>query len=184
MIEQKATENPYLLWMRNVRDEMKSLPDEEIKAILRNKSLPFSILMCVHSDFNFGTLIRNANNFAARKVFYFGEHKRYNRRSALGTYKYTDVTYLPTMEDLIPLKSRYVFVGVENCGKTVPLKSFDWPKEPILMLFGEESSGLQSNVIELLDYCVEIPSLGSVRSLNVGSASAIVMYDYVSKRGK
>jgi tRNA G18 (ribose-2'-O)-methylase SpoU len=190
-VEQKMNStddsNPYLLWMRNVKDEYKSLPTEEIRSILQKKALPFAVCMSqIKSDFNFGTLVRNANNFGAREVYYYGQHRRWNKRGALGTYCYTDVKYLPTVEELAPLKDQYLFIGIENNInlKTTMLKDFVWPDKPVLILFGEETLGLPDEVVKMLDYCVEIPSMGSTRSINVGSASAVVMYDYISKLGR
>jgi tRNA (guanosine-2'-O-)-methyltransferase len=49
------------------------------------------------------------------------------------------------------------------------------------MLFGEEGRGLSQEAIESADDIVYIPQLGSVRSLNLGTASGIAMYDYCSK---
>ena len=49
------------------------------------------------------------------------------------------------------------------------------------MIFGEESQGLTEEMLKLCDYAVEITQYGSVRSLNVGTSSGIVMFDYVSK---
>ncbi len=47
------------------------------------------------------------------------------------------------------------------------------------MLFGEEGVGLTKEALNLAEYAVEIPQFGSVRSLNVGTCSGILMYDYV-----
>jgi tRNA G18 (ribose-2'-O)-methylase SpoU len=51
------------------------------------------------------------------------------------------------------------------------------------MIFGEEQRGLSPMALGMADDIVYIPQLGSVRSLNVGTASGIVMYDYVTKLG-
>jgi len=69
-----------------------------------------------------------------------------------------------------------------NVGDVKQLKDYDWKPNSLLVL-GEEGCGIAPEVLELLDHRVEIPSLGSVRSLNVASAASIAMYDYVSKKG-
>ena len=43
------------------------------------------------------------------------------------------------------------------------------------MIFGEEGVGLTKKTLETADYAVEIPQFGSVRSLNVGTSSGIVI---------
>lgn len=176
-------EKPFDLWSRNVRDQYKSLPNEEIKQRLQATAFPFAVLMSqIEGDFNFSCVIRSANNFNASKVYYYG-NRRYDKRAAVGCGNYQDVIHLPTLESIKALKEQYVFVGLENnVGDVKQLKDYDWKPNSILVL-GEEGCGIAPEVLELLDHRVEIPSLGSVRSLNVASAASIAMYDYVSKKG-
>lgn len=170
-------------WQYNVVDKYKGLNTETIREDLKKTALPFAVCMAqIHGDFNFSTLIRNSNAFGAQEVFYFGK-KKFDRRGALGTYHYTDVRYLEDMNSLAALKTKYTFVAVENVFGAVGLFDFKWPDNP-LMLFGEESNGLSEEVLALCDHVVSIDMRGSVRSINVGCASSIVMYDYSSKMGR
>jgi tRNA G18 (ribose-2'-O)-methylase SpoU len=52
------------------------------------------------------------------------------------------------------------------------------------MCFGEEGTGLSKETMELCDIVVHITQYGSVRSLNVGTASGIAMYDFINKLNK
>jgi tRNA C32,U32 (ribose-2'-O)-methylase TrmJ len=47
------------------------------------------------------------------------------------------------------------------------------------MVFGEEGVGLTAETLKIADYSVEIPQYGSVRSLNVGTSSGILMYSFL-----
>jgi tRNA G18 (ribose-2'-O)-methylase SpoU len=49
------------------------------------------------------------------------------------------------------------------------------------MIFGQEQIGIPKEVLDMCDDVVYIRQFGTVRSLNVGTASGIVMYDYCSK---
>ena len=171
------------LHSRNVRDEFKSLSNEEIKAKLKETSLPLAVMMFqLSGDFNFANVVRTANGFNAREVFYFGRRK-YDRRGTVGTYHYTDVNYLTCFADLVELKKRYNFVALEQNSRSIKLPEFKWPKnKPNLIILGEEGNGLSEETINLCDYCIEIPMNGSVRSFNAASAAGIAMYDYVSKQ--
>jgi len=51
-------------------------------------------------------------------------------------------------------------------------------------VFGEENLGVDEELRKISSKVLYIKQYGSVRSLNVGCASAIVMYDYVSKLNK
>src|ERR1700722_14124240 len=71
-------------WHLNVQDHFKDKTTEEIRQTLRETASPFSILIeNVIGDFNISTVIRNANGFNAREVFYIGE-RRFDRRGCCG----------------------------------------------------------------------------------------------------
>jgi tRNA G18 (ribose-2'-O)-methylase SpoU len=182
MQDQKFDER--FLWQRNVQDRYKSWETDAIKADLKAKALPCAVLMAqIEHDFNFGCLVRNANAFGAEAVYYYGR-RHWDRRAAEGVYKYTDVIHLPNIEAVAALKDRYTFVGLENnIEGTTPLQDFQWPAKPLLC-FGEEKDGLQSELLALLDHLVEIPLRGSVRSINVGAASAASLYAYSLTQGR
>ena len=171
------------LWRRNVVDKYKNWPNESIKKDLQETANPFAVCMeHWQGDFNISTLIRNSNAFNARRVFYIGK-KRFDRRGTVGTHHYIDILYLDgDYNQLVDLKEEYTIVGVDNnVSNTHKLGEFDWLslEKPPLMLFGEEGTGLTDKALKIVDYCVEIPQYGSVRSLNVGTSSGIVMYDFV-----
>ena len=172
------------LWQRNVMDHFKDMPDEEIKEELQKTAHPFAVCMEQwQGDFNIGTLIRNANAFNAERVFYLGR-KRYDRRGTVGTHHYVNLQYLDGGHDqLEALSSEYTLVGIDNNvpEKTHKLGEFDWNmlSKPPLMIFGEEGAGLTQRTINMCSILVEIPQYGSVRSLNVGTSSGVLMYDFV-----
>lgn len=165
---------------RNVIDEYKSLTTEEIKQRLDEKKLPFSCLMeHWEGDFTIGSMLRNANAFGASEVFYLGGKKHWDRRSSLGVQNYTNFKFLRTIEETISLKDKYSFVAFETGGKH-KLHDFIWPQNPLL-IFGEEGPGITKELLDMCDFVVSIPQRGSVRSINAACASAIAMYDFMSK---
>lgn len=168
----------YRLWERNVTDHLKNKSEEEIKEYLQQNSNPFAV--CFEhwiGDFNMGTGIRNANGFGAQEVFYIGD-KKWDRRSAVGVHNYTEVQWISSMEDFMKLKDKYVIIGIDNVPGSIPLSSYRWQPNT-LMVFGEEGTGLTPVMQSLCEDIVAIEMFGSVRSFNCGSASAIVMYDFV-----
>ena len=173
---------------RNISDKYKfdrltKWTTELIKQDLQTTAFPYAVVMeNFAGDFNIGTVVRNANAFNARCVYYLG-NKHWDRRGAVGTHNYTDVKRIKTREELIKLKEEYTFVGVENSvGDAVPLDKFEWPDRTLLFI-GEEGIGITPETLELCDRFVYIPQFGSVRSLNAGVASGIVMNDLVTKIG-
>jgi len=156
---------------------------DQIKETLRSTSHNFAVMMeHWQGDFNIGTMIRNSNAFNSEKVFYYGK-KKYDRRGAVGTHHYVDLNFISDYDDLLSLKSDYVFVCLDNIKGSVPMESFEWP-ENALMIFGEEGIGLSEEMLSLADHTVSITQYGSVRSMNVGTTSGIAMYDYLYKLNK
>lgn len=167
-------------WMHNVVDKYKGMSIEAIKEDLARNAFPFAVMMeNWQGDFNLGQCVRNANAFGAREVFYLGK-KRYDRRGSVGTYNYTPVNHLASLEDLLALKSKYVLVGIDNIAGSVPCENHQY-HENSLFIFGEEGCGLTPETLKLCDELVSITQFGSVRSLNAGCSSGIIMYDYVRK---
>lgn len=176
--EKMQGKDPIRNWERNVIDRFKDKSDEDIKSELAATAWPFAV--CFEQwigDFNMGSGIRNANAFNAKEVFYLG-NKKWDRRSSVGVYNYTNVQWLPTIEEFVKLQERYVIVGIDNVPGSVPLSSYTW-KPNTLMVFGEEGVGLSMAMRSFCKDIVEIEMYGSVRSLNCGVASGILMHDFV-----
>lgn len=173
-----AGDEHYRSWSNNVANRYKGQSVEDIRKDLRATAFPFAV--CFEhwiGDFNLATGVRNANAFNAQEVFYLGD-KKWDRRGAVGVYNYTDVTWLPTIEDLIKLQDKYIIVGIDNVSGSVPLATYQWQPNT-LMVFGEEGVGLTPAMQSFCKDIVEIEMFGSVRSLNCGVASGIVMNDFV-----
>jgi tRNA G18 (ribose-2'-O)-methylase SpoU len=165
---------------RNVQDRFKHWTTDLIKETVKKESLPFSVLMQqLESDFNIGSVFRSANGFGASEVYYYGK-KRYDRRGQVGVNNYFDIKFLKTLDDVSSLKEKYKFVALELTENAVDLRSFVWPNNS-LMIIGEESLGVSKELLDMSDYVVKIPLMGSVRSYNAACASSIAMYDFVSK---
>lgn len=171
--------------MKNVLDCYKDWTIDLIKNDIKKKTFPYAVLMQhLQGDFNIGTVIRNANAFGAREVYYYGTKKHYDNRGDVGTRHYTDVIFIKDLNKIKELKNKYSFVALENNidGKiSISIQEFIWPKNP-LILIGEEREGLRPEILELCDHLIYIPMYGSVRSLNAGCASAIAMNNFIEKQ--
>lgn len=171
---------------RNIIDHFKYWKNEAILADLDEKRFNYSILCSnLYNDFNLSTCIRNANAFLASEVIIYGR-KKWDRRGAVGTQNYTHFKHVREIEDLSNLLKTFdVVVGVDNIEKSKDIAQYNWDENlKTLICLGQEQVGLPEEVIEACDDIVYIKQYGSVRSLNVGTASGIAMYDYVSKISK
>lgn len=169
---------------RNVANDLKYFPIDVIRARLAERRRPFSTLVLnLDRDINIATIVRSHNAFCGERFFYLGR-KKYNRQGAVGTYIYENITHLTSLEEALDATRGYTWVGVDNREKAEELPGFVWPEKPLLVL-GHEQDGLDY-LPELPYHCkhvVMIPQIGSVRSLNVGVAAGIAMYDLCTKKG-
>jgi tRNA G18 (ribose-2'-O)-methylase SpoU len=60
----------------------------------------------------------------------------------------------------------------------IPLYHFAFPQRSILVL-GQELTGLPPDVLQQCNRAVTIPQFGMVESLNVQTAGAIAMHEYM-----
>lgn len=72
-----------------------------------------------------------------------------------------------------------VFV-LEQTPKSIGFQSIaSMEHEDICLILGNEIEGVRKELIDIADYCVEIPMLGKKQSLNVATAGGICMYQFL-----
>jgi len=168
---------------RNLIDKYKGQTNQEIIADLDKARIPLEIAIeNLAHDFNIGTIIRNANAFNVSKVHIIGKRK-YNRRGAMVTDKYLHLQHWPTTSEFITdsqtRKKRLIAIE-NNCPDTKPLQTARFTPNSIL-IFGSESDGISEGLLTAAHQIYHIEQLGSTRSINVGCASAIAMYEYARR---
>ena len=173
---------------RNIIDHYHYWTTDAIKADLDTKRGNYSVVCCnIGNDFNIATVIRNANAFLAKEVIIYG-NKKYDRRGTVGTHHYTNFRHVRSIDDL----GEYIqeeqsrgsvrIIGIDNVPEARNVNSFHFdPITHYIMIFGQEQIGIDKEVLEVCHDLIYIEQYGSVRSLNVGTASGIAMYDYCSK---
>ena len=130
----------------------------------------------VEHDFNIGSIVRTANSFNVKKVHIIGR-KKYNRRGAMCTDKYLEIVHHPTLEDFLKSQQERELVAIENNVAAAPLHEKKFGKNTTL-IFGSENNGISSELLECARDVRFIESFGSTRSVNVGAAAAIAMYEW------
>lgn len=172
-----------LNWTHNVRDDLKSLTSEQIRAKLDETRFPMAAAFeNWMGDFNMSSGFRNANGFNLKELFYIGK-KQWDRRGAVGSHNYMKITHCKDFNTFKDLTNDYTLIGVDNIPGSVSVEDFEWPgwPKPPLVIFGEEGLGLSKEAQDACTDIVYIPMFGSVRSFNCAVSSGIIMYDYVKK---
>lgn len=163
---------------RNLIDKFKGKENEQIFNTLNKSrnSLEIAIENIEH-DFNIGSIVRTANSFNVKKVHIIGR-KKYNRRGAMCTDKYLEIVHHADLEDFIKSQENRELVAIENnTERAAPLHNKQFIKDTTL-IFGSENSGISPELLEKATDVRYIESFGSTRSVNVGAAAAIAMYEW------
>lgn len=165
----------------NVNPEYKHCDLDDIRSDLDTRRTPLvNITMNLTNDFNKSSVIRANNAFSGRAVYIVGRRK-YDKRGAVGTYKYEHVFSADTLFEVVAtLKDEgYKIYGVDNLPEHKPVNLWDavFPAKSAF-IYGEENRGLQPDEIVLCDRLLSIEQTGSVRSLNVSQAAACIMSEY------
>lgn len=164
---------------RNVLDKYRYWSHEAIVADLDTRRHGFHVAIeNFQHDFNIGTIVRNANAFLAHTVHIIGK-RRWNRRGAMVTDRYQHLEYHPTVEDFLDDMSRrdLPLIGIDIRDDSTPLEREGLPQRCVLV-FGQEGPGLSTDLAGSCAKVLHITQYGSTRSINVGVASGIAMYQW------
>ncbi|CAN6616399.1 tRNA (guanosine(18)-2'-O)-methyltransferase [Trichomonascus vanleenenianus] len=87
------------------------------------------------------------------------------------------------IEDIISFMEKkkregYTLIGLEQTDNSVQLTpSVEFPRKSVLLL-GKEREGIPANLLAELDFCIEIKQVGMIRSMNIQTATAVVVHAY------
>jgi TrmH family RNA methyltransferase len=134
------------------------------------------VLEDIQDPGNFGTIIRSADWFGVRNIVC--SHKtvdQYNGKvvqSTMASLGRVNVLYT----DIHPwlMAHRNVRIIATTLNGNAP-QAYHGTNEAILLM-GNEANGLSAESIDLSDDSVTIPKMGAAESLNVGVATAIMLY--------
>lgn len=144
-----------------------------------------SVFQNLANDFNKATALRSHNAMGGKLCIFTGKRK-YDKRGTVGQHNYTHAIFIEdTVEAVRGLQADgYMVYAVDNSPwmNPQPLTTAVLPLKSAFV-YGEEGLGLPPEVVETCDQAIYIPMAGSVRSLNVASCAAMVMYAYGLQHG-
>lgn len=163
---------------RNLIDEFKGMANEQVFDSLskRRNALEIAIENVEH-DFNIGTIVRSANSFNVSKVHIIGR-KKYNRRGAMCTDKYLEIVHHATIEGFLATQQGRELVAIENNTPRAHALHDKKFVQNTTLIFGSEGNGITKELLDKSHDVVYIESFGSTRSVNVGVAAGIAMYEW------
>lgn len=148
-----------------------------------------AVLDNIRSALNVGSIFRTADAFAIEKIVICGisatPPNREITKTAIGATESVDWEYTESIHDAISkLKSEgYTIIGIEQTDQSMMLHEFKPLQSKLVVVFGNEVDGVSDEIIDDLDFCIEIPQHGTKHSLNVSVCAGIVLWE-LAKRYK
>jgi len=158
----------------------------------RNFSKPDSLVIHILLDnlrsvFNVGAVFRTANGAAIEHIYCCGttptpEHPKFIK-SGLGAEETVSWTY--SRNGLSTVKNAKIegfrVISLEIASNSESIFGFFQQtniQDKVLLVVGNEVSGIDPGILLLSDYRIHIPMLGMKTSLNVSIAAALAIYTY------
>ncbi|MBQ8051279.1 MAG: RNA methyltransferase [Bacteroidaceae bacterium] len=161
--------------------EMQRLSVEEYRD---SRKTPLVVVLDhVRSLYNVGSIFRTADAFRLEGVCLCGITARPPHpeihKTALGAEDSVPWQYFERTEDCVRYlkQSGYTILAVEQCDKSTMLSSeFRVQSSKLAVVLGNEVKGVQQQVVDMCDGCLEIPQFGTKHSMNVSVAAGIVIW--------
>lgn len=142
------------------------------------------VLDNIRSMHNIGSVFRTSDAFLIEKIYLCGitamPPNKEIRKTALGATESVDWEYVKEINELIPqLKSEgFKILSIEQTESSQNLAEFELNQnEKYVVVLGNEVEGVQQEVINQSDFCLEIPQGGTKHSLNVSVCAGIVLWE-------
>jgi 23S rRNA (guanosine2251-2'-O)-methyltransferase len=170
-------------------DELNRISVQAFKEIPKNKIV--IVLDNIRSMHNVGSVFRTADSFLVEAICLCGytpqPPHRDIQKTALGATESVDWLYFENTNDcIVDLQNRgYKMYCVEQAEQSFALQNFTWNSdEPVALVFGNEVDGVDQNIINQSNGCIEIPQSGTKHSLNISVAAGVVLWHFYQQTMK
>ena len=159
---------------------------EEFKA---SEKMPLVVVLDdVRSMYNVGSVFRTADAFRVERICLCGitacpPHPEIHK-TALGAEDTVEWQHFSTaLEAVQHLKEMgYTVLSIEQCEGSTLLQSlpsvFSQAEGKYAIVLGNEVKGVNQEVVDASDGCIEIPQYGTKHSLNVSTTAGIVIWEF------
>ena len=153
-----------------------------------DKSPIIVVLDNVRSMNNIGSVFRTADAFLVKAVHLCGitakpPHKDIHKTALGATESVPWKYYETTIETIKQLKDNgYIIISVEQAKEAISLGDFIVKKgAKYALVFGHEVRGVAQEIVDLSDYCIEIPQFGTKHSFNISVSAGIVLWELLNR---
>jgi tRNA G18 (ribose-2'-O)-methylase SpoU len=151
-----------------------------------------SLIICatlVQNPANLGSLCRTAEAFRVQSLVLSDlavaeSHTFRNPAASTHLWQPMQGCAVAQLPDWIAQQQQagYSVIALDANPKALSLPQFRFPLRSVLLL-GQELTGIPDSILTLADQAVTIPQFGLVESLNVQTAAAVAVYEYLRQHG-
>lgn len=160
----------------------------DIDQFRRSRKIPLVIVLDnVRSMNNIGSVFRTSDAFRIESICLCGitatpPNKEIHKTALGATDSVNWIYFSHTEKALEKLRGEgYLICSVEQVEKSISLEKFKIEKtNKYALVFGNEVRGVDQHIVDLSDYCIEIPQYGTKHSLNVSVSAGIVIWSFFS----
>jgi tRNA (guanosine-2'-O-)-methyltransferase len=140
------------------------------------------VLDGVGNPFNVGAILRTAAAFSVEHLWLAGHVPDPGdakvAKTALGSQRFLRIEHVETSAQALVAAAGagYRTIGIELAEGSLPLHELDLAGDVCLVL-GHEDRGLSKEALAGCDALGYVPQLGRIGSLNVGTATAVALYE-------
>ena len=159
-------------------DQFKSAPKMPVTMVLDN----------IRSLNNIGSLFRTCDAFAVERMILCGitatPPSAEIHKTALGAEDSVDWQYSDSTAGAVAALRRqgYTICCLEQVHDSVSLEDFrpDFAHKRYALIAGHEVDGVDPEIVDSCDICLEIPQRGTKHSLNVSVSSGVALWQFFS----
>lgn len=163
--------------------ELNRISPEEFRRV---EKMPLVVVLDhVRSLYNVGSVFRSSDAFRVEAIYLCGitatPPNAEIHKTALGAEDTVNWQYFKsTQEAVLQLKTAgYEIWSVEQVEGSVMLQNFKPDKKKhYAIILGNEVKGVQQEVVDMCDGCIEIPQFGTKHSLNVSVTAGILIWEF------
>jgi 23S rRNA (guanosine2251-2'-O)-methyltransferase len=167
--------------------ELNRISIESFKEVHKNPIVV--VLDNIRSMHNVGTFFRTGDAFAIEKLILVGitaqPPHREIQKTALGATESVSWEYMPNATNTLQAykEAGYKIYAIEQTNQSILLQNFNvQTSDRLVVIFGNEVSGVSDELLPLCDGAIEIPQFGTKHSFNVSVTSGIVLWELIRQR--
>ncbi len=163
---------------------------QRIENVLSHRQPDLAVLLeNVHDPHNISAVMRTCDSVGVQEVYVLNtripRHKKFGSKSSASAASWLTIHQFEKIDECFSrIRAKYDKIFATHLGaSSASLYELDLT-EKVVLVFGNEHSGVSDEVLELCDGNFLIPQVGMVKSLNISVACAVSLYEAYRQRAQ